>query len=68
MRGSMAHTPTEGDIIVYLGIAKLGGLSALREVAATGLVYVEYLDAAKANYRFGRGHQYGAIILNTASR
>jgi hypothetical protein len=68
MRGSIAHTPTEGDIVVYLGFARLGGLSALREVAATSLVTVEYLDPAKANYRFGRGHQFGAIILNTVSK
>lgn len=60
--------PTEGDIIVYMSSAKLGGLSALREVAASSLVSVEFLDAPKANYRFGRGHPYGAILLSTVSK
>lgn len=68
MRGSIAHTPTAGDIIVYLGVAKLGGLAALREVSASSIVSAEYLDAPKANYRFGKGHQFGAIILSQVSK
>ncbi|MEX2152911.1 MAG: hypothetical protein WD825_06190 [Gemmatimonadaceae bacterium] len=63
---SLSAPPTEGDIIVYLAVAKLGGLNAMREVPASSLVSIEFLDAAKANYRFGRGHPYGAIILNTS--
>ena|SRR5688572_22257722 len=54
----------EGDIMVYLDVARLGGLSALREVPASSLMLVEFLDATKANYRFGRGHPYGAILLS----
>ena len=65
---TLANPPSEGDVIVYLAVARLGGLNALREIAASSLVSIEFLDAPKANYRFGRGHPYGAIILNTASQ
>jgi len=65
---TLAQPREEGDIIVYMAVAKLGGLSTMREVAASSLVSVEFLDAPKANYRFGRGHPYGAIILNTGSK
>jgi hypothetical protein len=65
---SLANPAREGDIMVYMAVARLGGLAALREVAASSLVSVEFLDAAKANYRFGRGHPYGAIILSTAAK
>jgi hypothetical protein len=63
---SLPAPPTEGDIMVYLAVAKLGGLNALREIPASSLVSLEFLDAVKANYRFGRGHPYGAIILKTS--
>jgi hypothetical protein len=64
----LAAPPTEGDIIVYMSTAKLGGLNALREVPASSLVSIEFLDAPKANYKFGRGHPYGAILLHVTSK
>lgn len=60
--------PKEGDVVVYLDRARLGGRDALREIAAASLVSIEFLDAAKASYRFGRGHPYGAIVLNAAAK
>lgn len=56
----------ESDIIVYMEGARMGGIPALRDIPASTLGLLEYLDATKANYRFGRGHPYGAIILHLA--
>lgn len=58
----------ESDIMVYIGSARLGGVPALREIPASTLESLEYLDATRANYRFGRGHPYGAIVVYTAVR
>lgn len=55
----------EADIVVYLGRARMGGVQALSEIAAGTVTSLEFLDPAKANYRFGAGHPYGAIIIST---
>ncbi len=55
----------EGDIVVYISNARMGGLQALSEIAVASLTSLEYLDAAAANYRFGPGHPYGAIVVST---
>ena len=54
----------EGDVMVYEGTARLGTRDALREIAATTVASMTYLDAKEANYRFGRGHPYGAIVVS----
>ena len=56
----------EADIVVYLGRARMGGIDALREIAAGSVTSMEFLTPAAANYRFGAGHPYGAIIVSTA--
>lgn len=55
------------DIVVYMGSARMGGLESLREIPASTLDLLEYLDATKANYKFGRGHPFGAIVVHLAS-
>lgn len=55
----------EADIVVYLGRARMGGVQALSEIAAGTVTSLEFLDPAAANYRFGAGHPYGAIIVST---
>jgi hypothetical protein len=54
----------EADIRVYLGPARMGGIESLREIAAEDVAWMEFLDAAAANYRFGSGHPYGAIVVS----
>jgi hypothetical protein len=54
----------DGDVLVYDGTARLGTRDALREIAATTVASMTYLDAKEANYRFGRGHPYGAIVVS----
>jgi len=55
----------EADIVVYFGRARMGGVQALSEIAAGTITSLEFLDPAAANYRFGAGHPYGAIIVST---
>lgn len=54
----------EADIVVYLGRARMGGVDALREIAAGTVTSMEFVGPAAANYRFGAGHPYGAIIVS----
>lgn len=56
----------EGEVVVYLVTARLGGLQALSEIPVSSLTSLQFLDVAAANYRFGAGHPYGAIIVSTA--
>jgi len=53
----------EADIVVYFGRARLGGLQALSEIAAGTITSMEFLTPAAANFRFGAGHPYGAIVV-----
>lgn len=54
----------EADIWVYLGRARLGGIESLREISAGSVAWMEFLDPAAANYRFGAGHPHGAIVVS----
>jgi hypothetical protein len=53
------------DILVYMGNARIGELSALRQISAASIASMRFLDAKAANYRFGMGHPNGAIVLST---
>jgi hypothetical protein len=63
-RGSNS-TRYDGDIVVYLNGARLGGPEALRQVETTSITSIRYYDPGAANFRFGSGHQYGAIQVST---
>ena len=54
------------DVIVYLDAARMGDRTALREIPAMTVASMRFLDAKDANFRFGQGHPYGAIIVSTA--
>lgn len=56
------------DIVVYLDNARIGGPETLREIHADNVATVQFLDAGRAQYRFGVGHSYGAIVVTTRSR
>ena len=56
----------EADIVVYLGRARMGGITALNELASGNITSIEFLTPAAANYRFGAGHPHGAIVVSTA--
>jgi hypothetical protein len=54
------------DVIVYLDAARLGDRTALREIPAMTVASMRFLDAKDANFRYGQGHPYGAIVVSTA--
>ena len=54
----------EGDVVVYLGTARMGGLQTLRDMPVSSLRSLRYLDVGAANYKFGPGHPYGAIVVS----
>lgn len=55
----------EGEIVVYLNEARLGGPEALRHVETTNIAWIRYYDPGAANFKFGSGHQHGAIQVST---
>ena len=54
----------DGDVWVYMENARLGGRSTLREIAAASIGSMQFLDVKDANYRYGQGHPYGAIVIS----
>jgi hypothetical protein len=56
------------DIVVYLDNARLGGPASLQQIPISSVVSVQFFDAGRAQYRFGTGHSYGAILVSTGAR
>ncbi len=52
-------------IVVYLDGAKLGGVTTLREIPVASIVSIRHLDARAATFRYGSGHDHGAIVVQT---
>lgn len=63
-RGTIT-VPNAGQpqVLVYMGQARLGDIRELHQIPATGVARVEFLDPAKADFRFGRGHTHGVILI-----
>jgi len=55
----------EGDVAVYLDGTRVGERDALRNITTDNVESIEYMDAGRATFRFGAGHQYGAILVTT---
>jgi hypothetical protein len=55
----------DGDIVVYLDNARLGGPEALRQIETISITSIRYYDPGAANYRFGSGHDHGVIQVST---
>jgi hypothetical protein len=55
----------DGDIVVYLNETRIGGPEALRQVEAISITSIRYYDPGAANFRYGSGHQHGAIRVST---
>jgi hypothetical protein len=51
--------------IVYLDGMKMGDVSQLQRIPTVGIVSIRYLNAIDANQRYGRGHEGGAILVDT---
>jgi hypothetical protein len=55
----------EGDIVVYLNNARFGGPEALRQVETINITSIRYYDPGAATFKFGTGHEHGAIQIST---
>jgi hypothetical protein len=51
--------------MVYLDGMKLGDATQLERITTVGIVSIRYLNAIDANQRYGRGHEGGAILVDT---
>lgn len=55
----------ETDILVYNGDAQLGDRNVLREIAASSVASLRFLDAKDATFRYGASHPNGVIVVST---
>lgn len=56
------------QVLVYVGNARMGDVSALKTISAADVGSIEYLEPAKATLRFGGGHSHGVILVTTRTR
>jgi len=56
---------SEGDIVVYLDEARLGGPETLRQITMKDAAVVRFFSPSEAEARFGPGHLHGAIQVST---
>jgi hypothetical protein len=61
-RGATSFTQG-GDVAVYMDGTKVGEREALRSIRTDDIESIEFLDAGKAQLRFGVGHENGAILV-----
>jgi hypothetical protein len=54
-----------GQIWVYEGSVRLGGVETLRGINASNVVAMHFLSASSAQQRWGPGHEHGVILLET---
>ncbi len=66
IRGSTSFTQGS-DVAVYLDGTKVGEREALRSIRTDDIQSIEFLDAGRAQLRFGVGHENGAILVTTRS-
>jgi hypothetical protein len=54
-----------GQIWVYEGNVRLGGIEALRGINASNVAVMHFLSSSTANQRWGAGHEHGVILVET---
>ena len=65
-RGVPSSVSGQPDLaIVYLDGMKMGDVGQLQRIPTVGIVSIRYLTAIDANQRYGRGHEGGAILVDT---
>jgi len=52
-----------GDIWVYVDRTKMGPPSALRQIQLSDVRSIQFLTGPEADTHFGRGNEYGAIVV-----
>ena len=61
-RGSTSFRQ-EGEIRVYQDGTHIGGIESLRGIHSDNIESIRFLDERQANFRFGPGHEHGAILV-----
>jgi hypothetical protein len=51
--------------MVYLDGMKMGDIGQLQRIPTVGIISIRYINAIDANQRYGRGHEGGAILVDT---
>ncbi len=62
-RGQSPELPTTVPLVVYLNMARLGGVDALRNVPSSAVSSIQYIRPSAAMTRFGSGHTGGVIVV-----
>lgn len=66
-RGTSVTPASNPTIVVYLDNVRLGDHAQLRLLPIDGVTQVRYFDASQATYRWGAGHNHGAIHVLTVT-
>jgi hypothetical protein len=65
---SATVTPADNPIlVVYLDNVKVGDQAQLRNIPLDGVMEVKFYDASQATWRWGAGHNHGAIQVLTVT-
>ena len=59
--------PTPVAIKVYVDGTLRGSILSLREILATAVISILYLDGSDATTRYGTDHENGAIVVRTGA-
>jgi hypothetical protein len=62
---SILQPGAEGDIVVYMDRARMGGPNVLVQIRPSAVAMVRYYSASEAAGEYGPGHIYGAIAVTT---
>ncbi len=62
---SILQPGAEGDIVVYMDRARMGGPSTLRQLRPSAVASVRYYSPSEAAGEYGPGHIHGAIAVTT---
>lgn len=62
---SILQPGAEGDIVVYMDRARMGGPNTLQQLRPSAVASVRYYSASEAAGEFGPGHIHGAIAVTT---
>ncbi|MGH7645375.1 MAG: hypothetical protein ACREMR_07285 [Gemmatimonadales bacterium] len=62
---AMVRPEAEGDIVVYMDRARMGGPNSLAQIRPNAVAMVRHYSASEAAGEFGPGHIYGAIAVTT---
>lgn len=62
MRGNKSFT-TAPHIPVYIDGVRAGEVDMLRQISTQDIEEIRHYDARQAQFKFGTGHEYGAIEI-----